>query len=212
MPGVLAILTAKDVPVNEYGYVFPDQPVLCGPGSDKAGADRVRFVGDQIALVIAETEAIAAEARSAHRGGLRGPAGGDRPRAAMRPAAPAVCSPDRERNLLSEIHIAKGDAETALRQAEIVIEAEYRTPVQEHAYLQPEAGVAHVDADGRVTVQVAGQWMHKDRRQIAHALGAARGAGPRCLPGDRWRVRQAGRRLDPDRPGPGCLAPASTLA
>jgi CO/xanthine dehydrogenase Mo-binding subunit len=52
-----------------------------------------------------------------------------------------------------------------------VIEAEYRTPVQEHAYLQPEAGVAYVEADGRVTVQVAGQWMHKDRRQIAHALG-----------------------------------------
>lgn len=61
-PGVLAVFTAKDVPVNEYGLIIPDQPVLCGPGSAKPFADRVRFVGDQVALVVAETEAIAAEA------------------------------------------------------------------------------------------------------------------------------------------------------
>jgi CO/xanthine dehydrogenase Mo-binding subunit len=59
-PGVVAVFTARDVPVNEYGLQQPDQPVLCGPGSDKAGADVVRFVGDQIALVVAETEETAA--------------------------------------------------------------------------------------------------------------------------------------------------------
>ncbi len=41
-PGVIAVFTARDVPCNEYGLVIPDQPVLCGPGSRKAGADRVR--------------------------------------------------------------------------------------------------------------------------------------------------------------------------
>ncbi|MEJ5200447.1 MAG: aldehyde oxidase, partial [Anaerolineae bacterium] len=56
-PGVVAVFTARDVPVNEYGLQIPDQPVLCGPGSAKAGADVVRFVGDQIAVVVAETEA-----------------------------------------------------------------------------------------------------------------------------------------------------------
>ena len=178
LPGVLAILTAKDVPVNEYGYVFPDQPVLCGPGSAKAGADRVRFVGDQIALVIAETEAIAAEARRRIEVSFEDLPVVTDPETAMRPGAPQL-HPDRERNLLSEIHIARGDAEDALRRAEVVIEGEYRTPAQEHAYLQPEAGVAYVDGEGRVTVQVAGQWMHKDRRQIAHALG---------LPEERIRV------------------------
>jgi CO/xanthine dehydrogenase Mo-binding subunit len=45
MPGVLAVFTAEDVPVNEYGLIMPDQPVLCGPGSTKPYADRVRFVG-----------------------------------------------------------------------------------------------------------------------------------------------------------------------
>jgi CO/xanthine dehydrogenase Mo-binding subunit len=48
----VAVFTAKDVPVNEYGQIFQDQPVLCGPGSSKEYADRVRFVGDQVALVV----------------------------------------------------------------------------------------------------------------------------------------------------------------
>jgi CO/xanthine dehydrogenase Mo-binding subunit len=59
LPGVLAVFTAKDVPVNEYGLIMADQPVLCGPGSTNLFADRVRFIGDQLALVIAETESIA---------------------------------------------------------------------------------------------------------------------------------------------------------
>ncbi len=63
LPGVLAVFTAKDVPVNEYGLIMDDQPVLCGPGSPKPFTDRVRFVGDQVALVVAETEAIAAQGR-----------------------------------------------------------------------------------------------------------------------------------------------------
>jgi CO/xanthine dehydrogenase Mo-binding subunit len=63
IPGVLAVFTAKDVPVNEYGLIMPDQPVLCGPGSSKPYAEHVRFEGDQVAVVVAETEAIAAQAR-----------------------------------------------------------------------------------------------------------------------------------------------------
>jgi len=51
--GVLMVLTAKDVPVNEYGLGIKDQPVLCGPDSSIPGADIVRFEGDQVALVIA---------------------------------------------------------------------------------------------------------------------------------------------------------------
>ncbi|MQC26954.1 MAG: aldehyde oxidase, partial [Chloroflexi bacterium] len=63
LDGVIAIFTAKDVPVNEYGLILTDQPVLCGPGSNKPYADRVRFVGDQVAFIVAESEAIAAQAR-----------------------------------------------------------------------------------------------------------------------------------------------------
>src|SRR5574337_1286569 len=56
-PGVIAVFTAKDVPVNEYGLQIPDQPVLCGPGSNKPYTDIVRFVGDQVAVVVAQSEA-----------------------------------------------------------------------------------------------------------------------------------------------------------
>lgn len=67
VPGVVMILTAKDVPNNEYGLGKMDQPVLCGPGSAKPYGDRVRFEGDQVALVIAENERAAVQALKAIR-------------------------------------------------------------------------------------------------------------------------------------------------
>ena len=66
-PGVTAVFTAADVPVNEYGLLNPDQPALVGIGSDNLGADVARFVGDQVALVVAETEDAAAAARELSR-------------------------------------------------------------------------------------------------------------------------------------------------
>jgi CO/xanthine dehydrogenase Mo-binding subunit len=170
MPGVLAVLTAKDVPVNEYGLIMPDQPVLCGPGSAQAGADRVRFVGDQVALVIAETEAQAeAAARAIAVDYLDLPTVLD-PVTAME-ADSELVHPQSRSNVFHHYRIRKGDAAAALAGAEVVVEGEYLTPAQEHAYLQPEAGVGYVDEQGRVTVEVAGQWTHEDREQIAHALG-----------------------------------------
>src|SRR5512140_1265194 len=57
LPGVLMVLTSADVPCNEFGYYTYDQPVLCGP-SAKPFADRVRYVGDRVAAVIAESDQI----------------------------------------------------------------------------------------------------------------------------------------------------------
>src|SRR5262245_55779770 len=63
-PGVVAVYTSEDIPLNEYGLQWQDQPVLCGPGAKgkamKPGSDVVRFVGDQVAAVVAHTEAEAA--------------------------------------------------------------------------------------------------------------------------------------------------------
>src|SRR4030067_431817 len=67
----------------------------------------------------------------------------------------------------------RGEMDSAWAQADVIVEGEYHTPWQEHAYLQPEAGVAYVE-NGTVTVQVAGQWTHEDQEQIAHALGLPR--------------------------------------
>jgi CO/xanthine dehydrogenase Mo-binding subunit len=177
-PGVLAVFTAGDVPVNEYGLVISDQPVLCGPGSSNPRADRVRFVGDQVALVVAESEAqSAAAAKKVVVEYEDLPVVFD-PVAARELGAPLLF-PDTGSNVFCHYRIRKGDTAAGFARAKVVVEAEYRTPAQEHAYLQPEAGLAYLDEQGRVTVQVAGQWAHEDRQQIAHAL---------ALPEDQIRV------------------------
>jgi CO/xanthine dehydrogenase Mo-binding subunit len=168
--GVVAIFTAKDVPVNEYGLIVPDQPVLCGPGSSKPFAERVRFIGDQVAAVVAETEAIAAEARDLIQVEYEDLPAITDPVAAMQPDSTRL-HPDHDSNVFCHYRIRKGDPEAAFAAADVILEGEYHTPAQEHAYLQPEAGLGYIDEEGRVTIEVAGQWTHEDQEQIAHALG-----------------------------------------
>ncbi len=169
LPGVVAVFTAKDVPNNEYGLIVPDQPVLCGPGSNKPYADRVRFVGDQVALVVAESEEIAQRALELIQVDYEDLPVVTDPLEAMQPDAPLL-HPDKGSNVFCRYRIRKGDVERAFREADVVVETEYRTPFQEHAYLQPEAGLGYIDEEGRVTIVVAGQWTHEDQEQIAHAL------------------------------------------
>lgn len=201
LPGVVAVLTAKDVPVNEYGLQTADQPVLCGLGSSKPDADVVRWVGDQVAVVVAETARIAAQARELiHVAYEDRPVVSD-PFEALKPDAPQL-HPRRtpnpahpelsaEGNLICHHQIRKGDVDAAWARADVIVEANYHTPWQEHAYLQPEAGLATIDEEGRVTVVVAGQWTWEDQQQIAHALGLPPDRGARHLPSYRrglWRT------------------------
>jgi CO/xanthine dehydrogenase Mo-binding subunit len=160
VPGVVAVLTARDVPHNRYGLIDADQPVLCD--------DVVRYEGDRVALVAAETELAAAHAAElVHVEYADLPLVTD-PRAAMLPGAPRVHA-DRD-NVLLHQKIRRGDATGALAQADVVVEGTFSTSWQEHAYLQPDAGIAFVDERGRVVVETAGQWLHEDRRQIAEIL------------------------------------------
>jgi CO/xanthine dehydrogenase Mo-binding subunit len=161
-PGVVAVFTAADVPHNAYGLVTSDQPVLCG--------DVVRFAGDRVALVAAETREAAEQGARLVRVAYEDlPAVFDA-KAAMREGAPLVHA-DRGSNLVYHCPIRKGDADAALAAADIVLEGEFSTAWQEHAFLQPEAGLAYLDEQGRVVVETAGQWLHEDRRQIAEVLG-----------------------------------------
>ena len=169
LQGVVTILTAKDVPNNEYGLGVTDQPVLCGLGSKKTDADHVRFEGDNVALVIAETEDIANHARKLIKVDYE-----DLPvvtdvHEAMK-ADSVLIHPDRGPNEFVHFRIRKGNMEEGFKQADVIIEGDYHTPVQEHAFLQPEAGISYYDESGRVTVVVGGQWAHEDQEQIAHSL------------------------------------------
>src|SRR5512146_2245380 len=133
-PGVIAVLTSRDVPCNEFGYYTYDQPVLCGPCA-KPYADRVRYVGDRVAAVVAETEAEAAAAVSMIRVEYE-----DLPvvcdvEEAMQADAP-VLHPDVGSNTFAHHKLYNGDIDEGFRQADVVVESVYNTPAQEHAYLQ----------------------------------------------------------------------------
>ncbi len=169
LPGVIAVLTARDVPHNAFGLQIADQPVLCGPGSDTPGADVVRFIGDKVAVIVAETEAIAAQARNLIQVDFEDLPLVDDPVAAMQPGAPLLHA-DKPNNIAEYKRIRKGDADGAWAFCDAIVEGVYHAPFQEHAYLQPEAGTAHVDEAGRIMVRCAGQWTWEDQQQIAHAL------------------------------------------
>ncbi len=171
LPGVIAVFTAKDVPVNEYGLQKPDQPVLCGPGSSKSGGDIVRFVGDQVAAIVAETEALAAQARDLIEVAYQDLPVVTNAVEAMKPEVTLVHPELGDSNICVHYKIRKGDIKAGFDQAEVIVEGEYHTPFQEHAYLQPEAGLSYIDEEGRITIKAGGQWTHADREQVAHALG-----------------------------------------
>ncbi|MBL8133897.1 MAG: xanthine dehydrogenase family protein [Anaerolineae bacterium] len=169
LPGVVAVFTAADVPVNEYGLVKKDQPVLCGPGSSKPGTDVVRCLMDMVAIVVAETEALAAQAARLIAIDYEDlPAVFD-PFEAMEADAPQLHD-DVAGNALCHYRTRFGSMDAGWAAAEVIVEGEYHTGYQEHAYLQPEAGLGYIDDQGRTTVVVAGQWTHEDQDLIAHAL------------------------------------------
>lgn len=167
--GVIAVFTGKDVPHNEFGLIFADQPVF----SDTV----VRSVGDPIAMVVAETDELARRARELVKVTYDDLPVLTDPREAMKPGAPLIHN--RKSNILKSYHIRRGNTQAGFAQADVIVEEDYFTPLTEHAFLQPEAGIGYIDDQGNVTVHSAGQWAHDDLHQIAHALG---------LPQDKIRV------------------------
>jgi CO/xanthine dehydrogenase Mo-binding subunit len=163
LPGVIAVLTADNVPFNRFGLVEADQPVLCPVG------DEVRFVGDKVAVVVADSPDAAERGARAVRVDLEELAAVSDPELALLSGSDRVHA-EKPFNLLLHVPIRKGNAEAAIASADIVIEGEFSTTWQEHAFLQPEAGTAWVDEQGCVIVETAGQWLHEDRRQLAAML------------------------------------------
>ncbi|HEY0756640.1 MAG TPA: xanthine dehydrogenase family protein molybdopterin-binding subunit [Ktedonobacteraceae bacterium] len=159
--GVVAVLTAADVPYNAFGLIDADQPVLC--------SDVVRFTGDKVALIVAESKEAAQQgARQVKISYEDLPAVTDA-RSALEADAPLVHE-EHGSNQLLHFPLRRGDIVKGFAQADLVLEETFTTSWQEHAFLQPEAGIAYIDTQGRVVVETAGQWLHEDRRQIAAML------------------------------------------
>lgn len=169
--GVVAVLTASDVPVNEYGLTKNDQPVLVGledTGRSAVASDVSRWEADHVAVVIAETVGAAKEAAA-----LLDIEWERLPLVETIAAArtnDVLLHPEDGSNVYNPLRVRKGDIGAGWADADVVIEGTYELPHQEHAYLQVESATAWIDEQERVTVRTSGQWTHEDREQIAHAL------------------------------------------
>ncbi|MBM4312480.1 MAG: xanthine dehydrogenase family protein molybdopterin-binding subunit [Deltaproteobacteria bacterium] len=163
-PGVVAVLTCRDIPgTNRIGREIRDQNVL--------SVDKVRFIGDPIALVAAKTPEAAEAAAALIRVDYEDLPGIFSPEEALAPGA-AKIHPNG--NLLMEQSLLRGDPDRALQGADVVVANTYRTPMVEHAYLEPEAGVARFDG-GNLTVWMPSKYSHFDQRELAEAIGLSQG-------------------------------------
>jgi len=160
VPGVAAVLTARDVPGhNGMGSLVPDQPVLC--------SDRVRFMGDAVAVVFADTVAAAQQAAKEIRVSYRPLPGVFTPQKALLADSPKIHA---KGNICKHLVHREGDVAGALRESAVVVEGHFETPCVEHAYLEPEAGVGTVDAEDNILVYAPTQFPFEIRKQLAAVL------------------------------------------
>jgi CO/xanthine dehydrogenase Mo-binding subunit/aerobic-type carbon monoxide dehydrogenase small subunit (CoxS/CutS family) len=162
MDGVEGVITCADVPGEDgFGVFVNDQPIMA--------RDKVRYVGEAVAAVAAESALIAKRALSVIKVEYQPlPAVFD-PDEAMRPGAPVLhdYAPD---NLTKHIPIRVGDVEKGFAESDLVVEETYSTQPIEHAYLEPEAGLAYVDHDGVVTIVSPDQNITHHRHMLARII------------------------------------------
>ncbi len=162
LPGVEGVITSADVPGTDgFGVFTHDQPIMA--------RDKVRYVGEAIAAVAAVDLVTAKQAVKRIKVEYEElPAIFD-PARAQDPDAPTLhdCAPD---NVVKHIPIRKGDVDQGFAEADLIIEHAYQTQAVEHAYLEPEAGLAYVDHDGVVTIHSPSQNITHHRHMLAPIL------------------------------------------
>ncbi len=181
LPGVACVLTAADI---GYAKMIADIPGQTGQRERRGSEtpvlawDRVRYKGEAVALVAAESEELAERALELIHVEYEPLPGVFNPVEAMKPGAPVVFEPD---NVVARWKIRKGDVKAGFAAADLIVENTYRVPFVEHAYLEPESGVAWVDERGVINIRVSTQVM-EHFRTIARTLG---------VPQNRVRVQGA---------------------
>ena len=162
MEGVAAVITSADVPGEDgFGVFVNDQPIMA--------RDKVRYVGEAVAAVAAEDPLVAKQALSSINVVYEPlPAIFD-PDEALRAGAPVLhdYAPD---NVTKHIPIRVGDVDKGFAESDLVIEETYSTQQIEHAYLEPEAGLAYVDHDGVVTIVSPDQNITHHRHMLARII------------------------------------------
>ena len=170
LPGVAAVLTAKDVPHNETLTRFGQTHSVGGfEGLYRVLADKkVRFMGEAVALVAAETLAIAEKALKLIRVEYEPLPGVFDPAEAMKPDAYKVG--EEKSNVICHYKVRKGDVESGFARAHVIVEHTYSVPPQDHAYIEPESGIAWIDEGGIITIRASTQVI-EHFREIAEVMG-----------------------------------------
>jgi CO/xanthine dehydrogenase Mo-binding subunit len=185
-PGVVAVLTAHDLPVDNIRAAVESRMIVMA-------FERVTYVGQPVAVVLAETEAAAEDGADAVEVAYDPQSAAVDPLQALRPDAPVVRlrgQDDEEElgmhgaaaggseaekpqapNVASHQRYHRGDVDKALAEADVVVQREYRTPWVHQSYMEPQVCAATVDALGNVVVYACTQAMFRTRDQVAHALG-----------------------------------------
>lgn len=163
LPGVAAVLTAEDIPgEHNHGLVIYDWPVMVGVG------ERVRYMGDAVAIVAAESREIAEQALGLIQVDYEKlPVVKDAVQA-RQPNAPVLHD---HGNLLKHIKVRKGNVQQGFEEADLILEHIFHTASTDHAFMEPECSVARMTAEGRMEVYVGSQIPYADRDQVARALG-----------------------------------------
>ncbi len=165
LPGVISVLTAKDIPGKNYvGHIKKDQPTLIPEG------EITHYLGDAVALVCArDLETLEEAKKLVHVTYEVLPAVHD-PKEAAEPDAPLVFETEKD-NVQAYKHVSRGDADQAIRESKYVLSAHFETPWTEHAFLEPECCVAVPLENGGVKLLTTDQSAHTTQRECAAMLG-----------------------------------------
>lgn len=161
LPGVMAVLTADDVPNNKVGHIQQDWDTMIPVGSV------TRMMGDAICLVIAETPKILEVAKGLVKIEYEPLTPVSSIAEAMAPDAPLVHS---KGNLCQTRHVTRGDAKTALANSKYVVTQHYSTPMTEHAFMEPECAIAFPYKDG-IKIYSSDQSVFDTRHEVSHMFG-----------------------------------------
>jgi len=163
LKGVAAVLTADDIPgEHNHGLVIYDWPVMIGVG------ERIRYVGDALAIIAAETQELAEQAAGLIEAEFELQPVITNPVQARQEGVPQLHA---NGNLLKHIKVRKGDLARGFAESDVILEHTFHTPIYEHAFLEQECSIAVPTPDGRMEIYVGSQIPYQDRTQVARCLG-----------------------------------------
>ena len=165
LPGVVCVLTAKDIPGQQnVGHIQKDQPTLVGEG------EITQYLGDAVALVCARDLETLEQAKKLVQVVYEELPAVHSPEEASAPGAPEVVMGNRG-NVQAHRHVSRGNANEAIKHSKYVLHEKFETPWTEHAFLEPECCVAIPLDNGGVKLLTTDQSAHTTQHECAAMLG-----------------------------------------